>query len=43
MIGGFYKKHHEWDEEGVATSGSGRLVNLFLNIKSYLKESFQFC
>ena len=38
MIWGFYKKHHVLNEEGVAPSGSGRLLNFFSKYKVLSKR-----
>ena len=38
MIGGFYKKHHGLNEEGVAPSGSGRSVNFISKYKVLSKR-----
>ena len=40
MIGGFYKKHHGLNEEGVAPSGSGRSVNFISKFKVLSKRKF---
>ena len=40
MIGGFYKKHHEWDKECVAPSGSGRSVNFISKYKVLFIRKF---
>ena len=40
MIGGFYKKHHGLDEEGVAPSGPGRSVNFISKYKVLFKRKF---
>ena len=40
MIEGFYKKHDGLDEEGVAPSGSGMLVNFISEYKVLSKRKF---
>ena len=40
MIGGFYKKHHGLNEEGVAPSGSGRSKNFISKHKVLSKRKF---
>ena len=40
MVGGFYKKHHGLNEEGVAPSGSGRSVNFISKYKVLSKRNF---
>ena len=40
MIGGFYKKNHGLNEEGVAPSGSEMLVNFISKYKVLSKRKF---
>ena len=40
MIGGFYKKHHDLDVEGVAPAGLGRSVNFVSKYKASFKRKF---